>query len=97
MFETGCQAESSYMSATVAAVVPAYAEEEASLDRTLRALLEQTRPLACLLVVDDASPEPVRLPGGIEGVDIVRLRRNGGLSAARNHTAALTSSDYLLL
>jgi N-acetylglucosaminyl-diphospho-decaprenol L-rhamnosyltransferase len=73
-------------------VVPHYG----AADPTLH-LIEQLRdqaPSAQLVVVDDASPEPL---DAIDGVELVRRDRNGGFGSAVNSGAAVARGDYLMI
>ena len=74
------------------AIVPVHAEHPAALFATLQACLAQTRRIGTVYVVDDGSPDPVRLPADLadSGVVLVRLDMNRGIAAARN--AALRES-----
>jgi GT2 family glycosyltransferase len=82
---------------TVAAVVPAFDEGGTSLERTLRGLLGQARRPDHVLVVDDGSPSPLALPAELRSeAEVVRLAKNSGLAAARNHGARLTTTEFLL-
>lgn len=72
---------------SVDVVVPVYGERPQALTATLGACLDQTYPVSQLFIVDDGSPEAVRLPEGLAGrrdVHLIRLERNEGISAARN-------------
>lgn len=84
--------------ATVTAIVPEYDERSDAIDRTLRAILGQTRPPEKVVLVDDASPAgpPTIEPDIRDRVGCMSLEINGGVSAARNHGAAVTDTDYLL-
>jgi len=78
--------------ARVAVVVPAYvqtAEHAAMLATLCEAMACQTREHR-LIVIDDGSPHPVRLP---EQVNVHRLESNSGPAAARNHGIALAIAD----
>ena len=65
-------------------VVVAHYRQQAELDRTLAALARQDHPAALLevVVVDDGSPEPPRVPDGVRLV--VQADEGFRLSAARN-------------
>ena len=74
-------------------VVVAHFDQQAQLERTLAALARQTHPTDLLEVVvaDDGSPEPPRVP---DGVRLVRQEDRGfRLAAVRNLGAAFTKSD----
>ena len=79
---------------TVSVIVPHY-RQQAELDRTLAALARQTHPANALqvVVVDDGSPEPPRVP---DGVRLVRQRDEGfRLAAARNAGVAASDGEIL--
>jgi GT2 family glycosyltransferase len=81
----------------VAAVVPFFNGPEGCLERTLRGLLQQTRPVDRVVVVDDGSSTPASIPSGLRPtVELTRLPNNVGTSQAKNSAAALIKSDYLL-
>lgn len=76
-------------------VVVAHFDQQAQLQRTLAALARQTHPTDLLEVVvaDDGSPEPPRVP---DGVRLVRQEDRGfRLSAVRNLGARAASGDIL--
>lgn len=78
--------------ARVAVVVPAYvrtAEHATMLAALCQAMASQTRSHQ-LIVVDDGSPRPIRLPGP---VTVHRLEGNCGPAAARNRGIALGLAD----
>jgi GT2 family glycosyltransferase len=78
----------------VSVVVPYY-RQQAELDRTLAALARQTWPAHLLevVVVDDGSPEPPRVPSGVV---VVRQEDRGfRLAAARNLGARTATGDLL--
>lgn len=82
---------------TVLAIVTCFGEPDAAITRTLHALLRQSRPPEQLVLVDDASPVPPRLPEDLrERVRLLALVANRGLSAARNAGASVRDSEYLL-
>jgi len=86
------------MPPTVAAIIPEYDESSRSIDRTLRAILNQAAAPDSVIVVDDASPSgpPQIEPDLAQRVMSVSLNRNSGVSTARNRGAAITQADYLL-
>ncbi|GAA3606323.1 glycosyltransferase family 2 protein [Agrococcus terreus] len=76
-------------------VVVAHFDQQAQLERTLAALARQTHPADLLEVVvaDDGSPEPPRVP---DGVRLVRQEDRGfRLSAVRNLGARAATGDVL--
>ncbi|GAA0962982.1 glycosyltransferase family 2 protein [Frigoribacterium faeni] len=76
-------------------VVVAHYRQQAQLDRTLLALSRQDHPASRLevVVVDDGSPEPPRVPPGVRLV--VQEDRGFRLSAARNLGASVADGDVL--
>lgn len=67
----------------------------AFLRDALASVLAQTEKDWEVLVVDDASPEPVELATGDPRVRIVRRQRNGGPAAARNTGLAEARGRYV--
>ena len=81
---------------TVSVVVVHY-DQQAELDRTLHALARQDHPAdrTEVIVVDDGSPEPPRVP---DGVRLLRQEDRGfRVAAARNLGAAAATGDVLVL
>ena len=79
---------------TVSVVVVHY-RQQAELDRTLAALRRQTHPAdrTEVIVVDDGSPEPPRVPAGVR---LLRQADEGfRAAAARNLGAAAATGDVL--
>jgi GT2 family glycosyltransferase len=76
-------------------VIVAHYEQQPELDRTLAALARQDHPAALLeiVVVDDGSAEPPRVPHGVTLV--VQQDRGFRLAAARNAGAAVATGDVL--
>lgn len=80
---------------TVSVVVVHY-DQQAELDRTLHALARQDHPAdrTEVIVVDDGSPVPPRVP---EGVRLLRQEDRGfRVAAARNAGAAAATGDVLV-
>jgi GT2 family glycosyltransferase len=76
-------------------VVVVHYQQQAELDRTLAALHRQTHPAdrTEIIVVDDGSPEPPRVPAGVR---LLRQADEGfRVAAARNLGAAAASGDVL--
>ncbi|WP_158374704.1 glycosyltransferase family 2 protein [Cellulosimicrobium cellulans] len=77
-------------------VVVVHYDQQAELDRTLRALARQDHPAdrTEVLVVDDGSPVPPRVP---DGVRLLRQEDRGfRVAAARNVGAAAATHDVLV-
>lgn len=76
-------------------VIVAHFEQQAELDRTLRALSRQDHPAERLeiVVVDDGSATPPRVPTGVRLV--VQEDRGFRLAAARNAGAAVATGQVL--
>ncbi len=68
-------------------VVVPVRDNQAGIDRLLAALHDLP-----VIVVDDGSVEPVRVP---DGITVVRFETSRGPAAARNHGAALVDSDFI--
>lgn len=82
---------------SVAAIVPEYNEPPDAVERTVRSLVRQASVPSPIILVDDASPVPARLPADLaDHVQIMRLAKNGGISVARNRAAQATTAEYLL-
>lgn len=78
----------------ISVVIPAY-NAEATLDRCLAALREQTRPPDEIIVVDDGSTDGTANVAFGYGVRVIR-QTNAGPSAARNAGAQVALGDLLL-
>ena len=75
-------------------VVPTYGRPE-FLGECLASILQQTVEDFEVIVVDDASPEPVELPVEDARVRLLRRDTNGGPAAARNTGMAVAMGTYL--
>jgi glycosyltransferase involved in cell wall biosynthesis len=75
-------------------VVPTYGRPE-YLGECLSSILQQTVEDFEVIVVDDASPEPVELPEEDARVRLLRRDANGGPAAARNTGMAEATGTYL--
>ena len=76
-------------------VIVVHYRQQAELDRTMEALRRQTHPAGRteLIVVDDGSPEPPRVPAGVR---LLRQADDGfRVSAARNLGASAATGDVL--
>lgn len=76
--------------ATVTVVIPTY-QRKALLSRALQSVREQTWPCVEVIVVDDASPQPVVF----DDVKVVRHARNLGPGAARNTGISHASGAFI--
>ncbi|MDX2259998.1 MAG: glycosyltransferase family 2 protein [Hyphomicrobiaceae bacterium] len=85
------------MKPLVSVVIPAFGRP-ASLAAAVRSAAAQ-RDLAPesleIVVVDDASPAPVRLPEDVRSARLVRLERNGGAAVARNAGIAASAGRFV--
>ena len=81
--------------ARLSIIVPAY-NNPGDLAECLAALRTETRSSAELIVVDDASTDDTPAVAAAAGVCVLRMPRNGGPGAARNHGAQHASGDVLL-
>jgi hypothetical protein len=76
-------------------IVPAY-NRPRELAECLAALRADAAPEAELIVVDDASTDETPDVGKAAGATVLRLVRNGGPGAARNHGVAHADGDVIL-
>lgn len=81
---------------SVAVIVPVHGEAP-WLAEALAGVLGQEPVPDEVLVVDDGSPQPVRLPEAASGCRLVRLERQGGPAAARDAALAQTGADLIAL
>ena len=75
-------------------IVPTYGRPE-YLTECLASILDQTVEDLEVIVVDDASPEPVVLPGDDARLRLLRREENGGPAAARNTGLEVARGTYL--
>jgi glycosyltransferase involved in cell wall biosynthesis len=75
-------------------VVPTYGRPE-YLGECLASILQQTVEDFEVIVVDDASPEPVELPVADARMRLLRRDTNGGPAAARNTGMSVAAGTYL--
>ena len=85
----------------IAVVIPLF-NKEAAIETTIRSVLDQTRlPDELIIVDDDSSDRSVAnaeraLANAPEGLRWrILSQANAGVSAARNHVAAESSSQYI--
>jgi glycosyltransferase involved in cell wall biosynthesis len=81
----------------VSVVIPTFERQEATL-QALRSALAQTLPPLEVIVVDDGSKIPFRLPPGLDGEGTVRVLRqeeNRGAAAARNAGVAAAKGEWI--
>lgn len=83
------------MTTRVSVVVPAY-RNAAGLAECLQALVASSEPPHEIIAVDDASEDDTSAVASRFGVRGLRLERNSGAGAARNHGARSASGDVLL-
>lgn len=82
-------------SATLGVVITTYGRPVA-VHRALRSVTAQSA-FAEIIVIDDASPEPVRIPDAARGrVRLIRHATNRGVCAARNTGVADSRSSHLV-
>lgn len=83
----------------ISIVIPCYNHAK-DLQRTLEALVRQTRPAKEIVVVDDFSTDdPESVVKKFEGrlpISFLRLRHNHGAPYARNEGSRLTSATYIM-
>ena len=88
----------SHMTNTVDVVIPAYNEAPQRVGATVKACLNQTYPVQNILVVDDGSSPPLKLPEEIRSIEVVhliRLPENCGQPAARNEGLSKSNAEYV--
>ncbi len=85
------------MDVRISVVIPVYNRQDSAV-RAIRSALAQRGPWIEIIVVDDASAEPFRLPGDLEAdqrIRIVRHAVNQGASAARNSGIAAARGNWV--
>ncbi|MBW3629359.1 MAG: glycosyltransferase family 2 protein [Gemmatimonadetes bacterium] len=91
-------AASARRDASISVVVPFY-QGQAWLERALRSIERQTLQPREIVLVDDGSPEPLRVDVRAENVAtpvrVVRHPRNRGIPAARNSGVKAASSEWI--
>lgn len=80
----------------VSIVIPCYGRQEL-LNDTLWSCLEQDYAHFEVIVIDDASPEPIVIPYASERIRLFRLERNRGESVARNYGIRKARGAYIKL
>lgn len=83
----------------ISVIMPAYNAAH-YLERSLPPLIEMRArgELEEVLVVDDCSPDPSNIAAaGRLGATVIRMPKNGGPGAARNHAASIAKGDILWL
>lgn len=73
-------------SRNIGVVIPVY-RRQAELHRALASVAAQTTPPSAIVVVDDGSPDAIRLEAPFDTdptISLVRLEKNAGAAAARN-------------
>jgi hyaluronan synthase len=92
------------LAGSVAAVVPFYNEDPAALEACLRSILEQSRPVDRIYVIDDGSDEPDCLIAALQllnaaghpGAIVYRLESNMGKRHAQAWAFARLRTDIVL-
>jgi glycosyltransferase involved in cell wall biosynthesis len=79
---------------TTTAYVPAY-NVARYLRETLVALQDQTLPFDRIVVIDDGSIDDSSLIAEEMGIPVIRMSRNVGLSAVRNHAIRICKTTHL--
>jgi glycosyltransferase involved in cell wall biosynthesis len=85
------------MELRISIVMPVFARQK-SAEIAIRSAIGQTGPWIELIIVDDGSPEPFRLPEDLAGDDrirVLRLEKNQGVSTARNVGVAAARGDWI--
>lgn len=79
----------------VSVIIPAY-DEEAFVAEAIESCLAQTYPRVETIVVDDGSTDrTAEIAAGYDEVELIRLRPNRGLPAARNAGVAASNGEIL--
>jgi glycosyltransferase involved in cell wall biosynthesis len=85
------------MEMRISVVMPVFSRQSTA-EVALRSAVSQSGPWVEIIVVDDGSPEPFRLPEDLAGDDrirILRLDRNRGVSTARNVGVAAAQGNWI--
>jgi len=80
----------------VSVVIPAYRRPE-MVERAVRSALQQSRPPAEIIVVDDASGDETGPRAAELGARVITHERNAGEGAARNTGMAAAQHDWIAL
>jgi len=86
--------------ADISVIVPAYRSAE-TIGRTLASIAAQTVKPACVIVVDDGSPDGTAeaaraMAGRMNGIDLIVLEQeNAGAGAARNRALRSASMEFV--
>lgn len=81
----------------VSVIIPVYCRQQEA-DQALRSVLSQTGVSFEVVIVDDGSPDPYRLPPdcvGDQRIRLLRRDRNAGAAAARNLGISESSAPWL--
>ncbi len=86
---------------TVAVVIPVF-NGAAVIERAIQSVLDQTVPIAEIIVVDDGSTDDTvavveRLAKAHPAINLVRQPQNGGVSKARNAGNARATADWVAI
>lgn len=76
-------------------VIPAFGWQR-MLNRTIATLKAQTLPPSEIIVVDDGSQKPLKVPRGVRLIRIERKSEYRGSSAAKNAGARIAYGDWLV-
>jgi glycosyltransferase involved in cell wall biosynthesis len=81
----------------VSVVIPVYKRQKQA-ERALHSALSQAGPLHEVLIIDDASPEPFRLPADLKGdarIRVIRASANLGAGGARDLGCQEATGDWI--
>lgn len=81
----------------ISVVIPVYQRQQQA-ERALHSVLAQTGPLHEVLIVDDASPAPFRLPAALKGdarIRVIRAPVNLGAGGARDLGCRHAEGDWI--
>lgn len=80
---------------SISIIIPAFGQQKL-LAASLATLSVQRQKVREVIVVDDGSPKPLRVPRWVKLVRIERESVHRGSSAAKNHGASLVTSRHLI-
>ncbi len=81
----------------VSVIIPAFGRQK-TLALAVQSAAQQLLPDGCeleIIIVDDASPEPIIQPGGFANLSLLRLHENSGAAGARNAGIVASRGDYI--
>lgn len=83
---------------SVSVIIPAYRRQDC-VNRALQSVQSQTdlnpRTSVEIIVVDDASPDPITVPENSKSIRVIRLEENSGAAHARNVGLEASRGEYV--